>query len=193
MKGVEEWDEDRVNGIDVDALSDVIRDVGKDPRKGLAEFRVKTVWQGRARSETTIESCSIGGKTVPRNFSIAADEPTELLGENSAANPQELLMAALNSCLMVSYVASAAIKGIELESIEIETEGELDLHADLVVGADGRASAAATSGRRVATCQRRASAEGQPSLCSERKGISSVGRKGSGRLRPFVFTDPPPT
>jgi uncharacterized OsmC-like protein len=131
MKGVEEWDEDRVNGIDVDALSDVIRDVGKDPRKGLAEFRVKTVWQGRARSETTIESCSIGGKTVPRKFSITADEPTELLGENSAANPQELLMAALNSCLMVSYVASAAIKGIELESIEIETEGELDLRGFL--------------------------------------------------------------
>jgi len=72
-------------------------------------------------------------------------------------------------------------------------EGELDLHGDLVVGADGRASAAATSGRRVATCQRRASAEGQPSLCSERKGISSVGRKGSGRLGPFVFTNPPPT
>ncbi len=40
-------------------------------------------------------------------------------------------MSALNSCLMVSYAASAAIKGIELYSIEIETEGELDLRGFL--------------------------------------------------------------
>ncbi len=116
-----------MNGIDVDDLSDVIRDVQRDPAKGMAAFRVKTTWQGRARSESTVESYSIGGKTVARNFTVAVDEPAEMLGENSAMNPQELLMAALSSCLMMSYVTGAAIKGIELESIEIESEGELDL------------------------------------------------------------------
>ena len=127
MDRAEEWDGHRVTGIDVDALSDVIRDVQRDPAKGKVEILVKTVWQGRARSETTVESCSIGGEAVPRKFTVAADEPEELLGENSAINPQELLMAALNSCLTVSYAVAAAIKGIELESIEIETEGEMDL------------------------------------------------------------------
>lgn len=127
MDSAEDWDGERVNGIDVDALSDVIRDVQRDPAKGMVDFLVKTVWQGRAQSKTTVESCSVGGEAVPRNFTITTDEPKELLGENSAINPHELLLAALNSCLMVSYAMGAAIKGIELESIVIETEAEMDL------------------------------------------------------------------
>ncbi len=136
MDRVEDLDAALGNGIDVDVLSDVIRDVQRDPAKGMVEFRVKTAWQGRARSETTIESYSVGGETVPRNFTVAADQPEELLGGDSAINPLELLMAALNSCLMVSYVAGAAIKGIELESIEIESAGELDLRGFLGIGRD---------------------------------------------------------
>jgi uncharacterized OsmC-like protein len=127
MNGYEVWDDDRVNGIDVDALSDVLRDIGQDPQKGLVGLRLKTVWQGCGRSESTVESHTIGGRSVPRNIVVAADEPEELLGENSTANSRELLMAALNSCLVASYVTGAAIKGIELDSIEIESEGEMDL------------------------------------------------------------------
>lgn len=131
MNGVPDWDETRVSGIDIDALSDVMREVEGDPAKGIVDFRVTTVWRGRTRSESTVESCSIGGETVARNFTVAADEPEALGGEDSAMNPQELLMSAFNSCLMVGYVAAAAIKGVELESIEIKTEGRLDLRGFL--------------------------------------------------------------
>jgi uncharacterized OsmC-like protein len=61
------------------------------------------------------------------------DEPLELLGENTAPNPQELLMAALNACIMVGYVAAAAVNGIALKNIEIETSGQLDLRGFLGV------------------------------------------------------------
>lgn len=40
-------------------------------------------------------------------------------------------MAAMNACVTVGYVASCAVHGIELESIEIETSGELDLRGFL--------------------------------------------------------------
>ncbi|MCI0997817.1 OsmC family protein, partial [Pseudomonas corrugata] len=60
-----------------------------------------------------------------------ADEPPELLSTNSAPNPQELLMAALNACLSVGYVANAAAMGIEIRSLEIETDGRLDLRGFL--------------------------------------------------------------
>ena len=40
-------------------------------------------------------------------------------------------MAAFNACIMVGYVASAAVIGVNLESVEIETEGELDLRGFL--------------------------------------------------------------
>ena len=59
------------------------------------------------------------------------DEPHELLGQNTAPNPQEMLMTALNACIMVGYVAGAAVKGITLQSVEIETDGELDLRGFL--------------------------------------------------------------
>ena len=40
-------------------------------------------------------------------------------------------MAAVNACMMVGYVAGAAIKGITLDSVEIATKGTLDLRGFL--------------------------------------------------------------
>ncbi|WP_274942370.1 OsmC family protein [Govanella unica] len=68
---------------------------------------------------------------IKREFEIAADEPFELLGTNTAPNPQELLMSAVNACMTVGYVAGAALHGINLETLEIETTGQLDLRGFL--------------------------------------------------------------
>jgi uncharacterized OsmC-like protein len=62
-----------------------------------------------------------------RDHVIKADEPEEILGSNEAPNPQELLMAALNACMTVGYVAGASKRGIRLDKLEIETKGTLDL------------------------------------------------------------------
>ena len=120
-----------INGIDVAALGDIVEMVKADPSKGIVAFKVNSAWQGQTRSEATVESFSIGGDEVPRRFTIAVDEPHELLGENTAPNPQEMLMTALNSCIMVGYVAGASVHGITLESVEIETHGSLDLRGFL--------------------------------------------------------------
>src|SRR5919106_455613 len=120
-----------VNGIDVAALKDVIEQVKDDPGKGLVEFRVKSEWKGQTRSETSIDTYKIGGKEVQRRFKMTVDEPLELLGENTAPNPQEYLMTALNACIMVGYVAGAAVNGITLNKVEIETSGQLHLRGFL--------------------------------------------------------------
>ena len=121
----------RLNGIDTDALKQVMAEVSKDPTKGKVKFQVTTSWRGSTKSETRVESYEIGGKEVKRNFTITIDEPEELLGENTAANPQEFLMAAFNSCVMNTYVIAAAMKGIKLDRVEMETGGELDLRGFL--------------------------------------------------------------
>jgi uncharacterized OsmC-like protein len=120
-----------VNGLDLDALHQVIEDVKNDPAKGIVEFRVKTGWQGQTRSVTSVDSYTLGGNEIRRRFTIKADEPFELLGENTSPNPQELLMAALNACITVGYVAGAAVNGITLSKLEIETTGQLDLRGFL--------------------------------------------------------------
>jgi len=120
-----------VNGINVDDLFALIETVRSDPAKGRTDWRVATTWQGQARSRAEIESYGIGGKKVPRRFAIDIDEPLELGGSNSFANPQEHLIAALNACMTVGYVAQCAVRGITLESLVIETDGKIDLRGFL--------------------------------------------------------------
>ena len=120
-----------VNGIDLDALDNMVERVRADPRRGCAEFRVMTEWKGQTRSESKVESFTCAGDPISRSFTIVCDEPRELLGQDSAPNPQELLLSALNACMIVGYVAQAAIRGIKLDDCRIETRGELDLRGFL--------------------------------------------------------------
>jgi len=120
-----------VNGINVDDLFALIDGVRREPEKGKTSWRVTTSWQGQTRSRAQVEGFEIGGEQVPRRFSIDIDEPCELGGSNRFANPQEHPLAALNACMMVGYVAQCAVRGITLESLEIETVGEINLRGFL--------------------------------------------------------------
>ena len=120
-----------VNGLDLAALGEMVEAIEKDPAQAKASFEVATRWAGQTRSETVVEGFTLGGKRYERQHRIVADEPCELLGTDSAPNPQELLMAAFNACIMVGYVAGAATKGVRLDSVEIRTRGTLDLRGFL--------------------------------------------------------------
>jgi uncharacterized OsmC-like protein len=120
-----------VNGINVDDLFALIESVRGDAAKAKTHWRVRSDWQGQARSRAHVDGFRIGGRQVPRQFSFDIDEPCEIGGSNRFANPQEHLLAALNACMMVGYVAQSAVRGITLEKLEIETDGEIDLRGFL--------------------------------------------------------------
>jgi uncharacterized OsmC-like protein len=126
----------RVNGLDMDQLARVVGEVQGDPAAGLAGFRVATEWKGATRTESVVTQWSLGGRSLPRDFAIPSDEPEEILGGASAPNPQELLMAGLNACLMVGYVAQASVLGVRIERLFIECEGTLDLRGFLGLDPD---------------------------------------------------------
>jgi uncharacterized OsmC-like protein len=121
----------RVNGLDLPALGEVVEAIEKDASQAVVGFAVTTRWTGQTRSETIVDHFTMGGERIARSHKIVADEPCQLLGQDSAPNPQELLMAAFNACITVGYVAGAALKGITLETLEIRTTGELDLRGFL--------------------------------------------------------------
>jgi uncharacterized OsmC-like protein len=121
----------RVNGLDLAALGETVEAIEQDAGKAIVGFDVTTRWTGQTRSETTVDGFTLAGERIARSHTIVADEPFELLGSDGAANPQELLMAAVNACMMVGYVAGASVKGINLDSVEIKTRGELDLRGFL--------------------------------------------------------------
>lgn len=120
-----------LNGIDTNALRQLIANVASDADRSDAGFEVTTRWQGGTVSATRVEAWKFAGNRIAKDFTITIDEPCELGGTNTMPNPQEYLMAALNACMMVGYVAVAALHGVELESVEIQTEGELNLRGFL--------------------------------------------------------------
>jgi uncharacterized OsmC-like protein len=116
-----------LNGIDLAAFAGAGESLVANPELGQVTFRAKTAWQGRLKSRTEISTWDAGGQTIVRRHRIDADEPLEILGENTAPNPQDLLLAALAACMSVGFVAGATRAGITLESLEIDTECSLDL------------------------------------------------------------------
>ena len=129
-------DNDRINGVNMPALRKLIDDVKQDPRNAATAWGVTTRWVGGAVSETQVSGFQIGGRHVRKDFRIRADEPLELAGTNTQPNPQEYLLAAFNACMIVGYVALASLNGIDLESVEIETEGDIDLRGFLGLAVD---------------------------------------------------------
>jgi uncharacterized OsmC-like protein len=120
-----------VNGLNVDDLFALIQGVKQDAAAGTTNWRVTTTWQGQTHSRSQVEAFVLGGQKVPRRFSIDIDEPAELGGSNRYANPQEHLLAALNACMTVGYVAQCAVRGITIDKLEIETAGDIDLRGFL--------------------------------------------------------------
>ena len=120
-----------VNGINANDVRTLIDGITADPGLGMTHWRVSSRWQGGTRSQARVDSFDIGGTTVPRSFSIDIDEPAELGGTNTHANPQEYLLAALNACMTVGYAAVCALHGISIRKLEIVTEGDIDLRGFL--------------------------------------------------------------
>jgi uncharacterized OsmC-like protein len=117
----------RFNGLDTEALAQAVAELSVNPALAPVTFRAKTRWQGGFRSRTDVESYDMGGQRIARRHQILTDEPVELLGENSAPNPQDLILSALASCMTVGFVVGATNLGVRIDSLEIATECTLDL------------------------------------------------------------------
>lgn len=122
-----------INGVDVDRLSNTIDAIKGDPGIAAFRFRATNRWDHGGHTETTIHDF-YGAKqevTHERDFLIDADEPDLLLGKDMGANPVELALTALASCLTTSLVYHAAARGITVRAVESDLEGELDLRGFL--------------------------------------------------------------
>lgn len=122
-----------LNGVNVNDVSSLIAGIAADPARGMTHWKVVNTWQGRTHNRARVEGFSIGGEFVKREFAIDVDEPLQLGGANRYPNPQEYLLAAVTACMMVGFVAIATLKGIRLDRLEIEIEGDIDLRAFLLI------------------------------------------------------------
>jgi uncharacterized OsmC-like protein len=122
-----------LNGVDVDRLFETINAIKQLPRLADFKFRLQNRWINGGQNTSTIKNF-YGANQVHEHkaaFVLNADEPSVLLGDDSAPTPVEYLMHALVSCVTSALVYHAAAKGIRLDEVESRVEGEIDLHGFL--------------------------------------------------------------
>jgi len=129
-----------VNGINQEELGRLIETVETDPDRASFTFRAETEWTGGMGAETHIADFEQDGETVESpEFTVTGDEPAALLGDREGPNAVEHLLAAIGSCLSVTYAGHATAQGIELDDMRFEFEGDIDLRGFLGLSDDVRA------------------------------------------------------
>jgi len=127
-----------VNGVDLDVLMETVGAIQKDPELGIARFRASNTWIDGNHNRSKVTGFFGARQEIAhaQEFTMDADEPAILAGEDKAANPVEHLLHALASCLTTSMVAHAAVRGIVIEELESELEGDIDLNGFLGLDAN---------------------------------------------------------
>ena len=128
----------RLNGVDLDTLMGTVNAIQADPELGISKFRASNTWMDGNRNRSMVAGFYAAKQEIAhaQTFTMDADEPAILAGGDQGANPVEHLLHALASCLTTSIVAHAAVRGIEIEELESELEGDIDLNGFLGLDAE---------------------------------------------------------
>jgi thiosulfate/3-mercaptopyruvate sulfurtransferase len=97
---------------------------GKADPTAVRTVKCRTVLEGKFRHLNYI-------RALPAHI---VDEPPVLLGDDTAPNPTEALLAALGSCISVGIHANAVARGIKLYKLELELEGDINITSVWGVG-----------------------------------------------------------
>lgn len=97
-------------------LPDILEAFRAEPHRAALTLRVTSDVTRGVRCEAPI-----------RQHALVVDEPLSLGGTDEGASPVELVLASLGTCQAITYRVWAAQLGIALDSIRVETEGDIDL------------------------------------------------------------------
>jgi uncharacterized OsmC-like protein len=127
-----------VNGVDIEILGGTVGAIQADPGMGACRFRASNSWVDGAHNRSRVTGFYGAHQEIAHKqaFEMVADEPAILAGNDDGANPVEHLLHALASCLTTSMVAHAAVRGIKIDAITSELEGDLDLNGFLGLNPD---------------------------------------------------------
>ena len=128
----------KVNGVDVGVLQTTVSNIQQDPDLAKCRFHIRNKWLDANHNQTTVTSFYGAKQEIEHKqpFELHADEPPILAGSDQGANPVEHLLNALAACVTTSMVAHAAVRGIQIEELESEVEGDIDLRGFLGIAPD---------------------------------------------------------
>ena len=121
------------NGVNMEALGKTVKAIQEEPELAQSTFRIHNKWVSGGVNQTCVQNFqSLGRENAHlQNFELHADEPLSFGGTDQGANPVEHLLNSLAACVTTSIVAHAAVRGIPIEEIESQVEGDIDLQGFL--------------------------------------------------------------
>jgi uncharacterized OsmC-like protein len=128
------------NGVNVTKLAATIRAIEQQPELAQFKFRARNEWDIGGHNVATVDTfygtCQEMEHKQP--FVMHADEPAVLLGEDNGANPVEFVLAGLSGCMTTTLAYHAAGRGLNLEEVSSEFEGDIDLQGLLDINPNVR-------------------------------------------------------
>ncbi len=119
------------SGVNAQVLGTVIETIKNQPEMAKVTFQMQTHWQNGDgfKVTSTGKNFQIEGQTVERReaFTVASDYPNEMGGMSRGPTVCEMCMASIASCVSQTIVAYATMMGVQLDSIRIQTEGDIDI------------------------------------------------------------------
>jgi uncharacterized OsmC-like protein len=118
-----------LNGVNVTRLGQTIEAVKQQPELGQFKFRARNQWDIGGHNQATVDTFYGVCQEMEhkQTFKFDADEPAVLLGEDTGANPVEFVLAGLSGCMTTTLAYHAAGRGLKIEDIQSEFEGDIDL------------------------------------------------------------------
>jgi hypothetical protein len=107
----------QTNGLDLNQIQELVGVLQADPSKAQTVWRSRVQWKQGFQNEFQSRS----------HAPIAVDEPQALSGTDTGPNPAELLLGAMGTCLSIGYALNATARGITIEEMELELDGDIDL------------------------------------------------------------------
>jgi len=131
------------NGVNTQVLNTVFESMRNHPEMAKATFSVKSAWNGGFSVTSTSKGFRIGGQNIERNteYRTQHDFPDQLSGEGRGPTVCESCMGSLAACLTQTIVAHATSRGIQIDSIDIDVEGDVDLRGFTGISNDVRPGA----------------------------------------------------
>jgi uncharacterized OsmC-like protein len=120
----------KVNGLDTKQMFETIEAIKAQPTLARFQFRAHNEWIDGGVNRSMIRDFYGGGRedaSRSEPFVFLNGEPPILLGDNEGANPVEFLLHALAGCVTTTLVLHAAARGIRIDEITTELEGDLDV------------------------------------------------------------------
>jgi uncharacterized OsmC-like protein len=117
-----------LNGWNLEAMTEAIDGLKEHPEAGKVTWRDRVTWDTGFGLDVRTERMIQLDQAITRPFTLRGDHPPELLGQNTGPTAVEVLMAALGACMTGTFAAQATARGVTIESLEVDMEGENDLN-----------------------------------------------------------------